>query len=119
MGKKRVNYDPANKTKDCVSCVKPRLTWTAGLRVNEEDTVQICHPCLVELRAMNTLQISATLFKRIACKQFNFPGSLPRVEHNDGCVPWEFMLDMRKERSELVRGKEQHTIQREVGAGSR
>ena len=29
------------------------------------------------------------------------------------------MLDMRKERSELVRGKERHTIQREVGAGSR
>ena len=89
--KKRVNYDPnIGKSRDCVSCVKPRLDWTVGLRVNEEDTVQLCINCCEELMITNTV-ISKTLYKRIACKQFNFAGSVPKVEYNDGCITWEFM----------------------------
>ena len=91
MGKKRVNYDPSvGRTRDCVSCITPRLKWTVGLRVNEEDTVQLCIDCCEWLMVMN-VHISDTLYKRIACKQFNFAGSVPKVEHNDGCIPWEFM----------------------------
>ena len=96
MGKKRVNYDPnVGMSRECVSCVTPRRKYTAGLRVNEEDTVQMCKSCLYALGAIthegHHLSITDTLFKRIACKQFNFPGSVPKVEHNDGCVPREFM----------------------------
>tara|TARA_R100000687_G_C6309832_1_gene99912 strand:- start:94 stop:432 length:339 start_codon:yes stop_codon:yes gene_type:complete len=89
---KRGGYDAEKFMRDdCISCVKPRKRWTVGLMVNDGEEVRMCESCVYHMRIMGTLHISKTLFKRIACKMMNYPGSSPIVEHNDGCLPWEFM----------------------------
>ena len=89
----RGGYDTKFMRDDCVGCVKPRKKWNVGLIVNDGEEVRICESCAYDLHVGG---FSKTLFKRIACKMMNYPGSVPVVEENNGCVPWEFMSTRRK-----------------------